>query len=436
MLLDTTQLSTFKWDYEFYEEDLAVSSGSKSTCPCREFCIYSRDPKLKCSHCLCEMHKECFDRLLEAFAERDNIICPSCMKPFDNSRPLIAIPGSKSGLFKDDIVDSDLDESNIVLTDIPKAKNRQQYFDKFWEETNDLKCCKSVMKRKVVGALVRMFLEHIAAEKKYSSVEDIKSYIVSKICDNSNNSNAANQLIEARRNSQLRNIWKEESEDLSCDVLKKHLDYIKKLPCKKWISKFISDHVGTYFERLANPIVMSLIAMDSIEISQPDDKITEKDADRFLYKFDIESSKLHLASKLHLINMKASNELIGKLESLKISLNDSTDDSTDHDGTANICIRVCNEIISGVSYRLLRLLSSEGTKKMIKERLIELYKSLAETILGSLISDDPTKRKLIQSVDNRSRKKHKLNAEVVSDKEAKGRKRGSSKGRGGEESRG
>ena len=107
MLLDTTQLSTFKWDYEFYEEDLAVSSGSKSTCPCREFCIYSRDPKLKCSHCLCEMHKECFDRLIEAFAERDNIICPSCMKPFDNSRPLIAIPGSKSGLFKDDIVDSD-----------------------------------------------------------------------------------------------------------------------------------------------------------------------------------------------------------------------------------------------------------------------------------------------------------------------------------------
>ena len=85
----------------------------------------------------------------------------------------------------------------------------------------------------MVGALVRMFLEHIAAEKKYSSVEDIKSDIVSKICDNSNNSNAANQLIEARKTSQPRNIWKEESEDLSCDMLKEHLEDIKKLPYVK-----------------------------------------------------------------------------------------------------------------------------------------------------------------------------------------------------------
>eukprot|EP00956_Cyclotella_meneghiniana_P040035 scaffold185225_cov20-Cyclotella_meneghiniana.AAC.1 len=75
--------------------------------------------------------------------------------------------------------------------------------------------------------------------------------------------------------------------------------------------------------------------MDSIEISQPDDIISEIDAGRFVDKFDIDSSTLDLASKLHRINMNASNESIGKLGSLKISSNDSTD----HDGTANISIQ-------------------------------------------------------------------------------------------------
>eukprot|EP00956_Cyclotella_meneghiniana_P018700 scaffold31358_cov30-Cyclotella_meneghiniana.AAC.1 len=64
---------------------------------------------------------------------------------------------------------------------------------------------------------------------------------------------------------------------------------------------------------------------------------------------------------------------------------------------------------------------------MIKERLIEQYNSLAKTIVRSLISDDPTKRKLVPSVDNRSSKKHKLNAEVDIDKEAKGAKEAEAK---------
>ena len=192
------------------------------------------------------MHIQCFRRLLEVYNGTNNIICPNCMTVFDNSNPLIAIPGSKSGLHVDYLLDNDLHEKNIILSDIPKGEGRECYFQNLRQETNDLKCCRPVLERKVVGEIVMIFMEHtcLAEYNRFDSVDNIKDFIVSEICEHSDTTKLSNQIISAASSSQSINIWQANTEMyLSTDQLVSYLETTTKLKCKKNITKMIHGEV-------------------------------------------------------------------------------------------------------------------------------------------------------------------------------------------------